>query len=164
MKNIIKKIFGKILDEFEVPGNSGEFVFSLNDSLIKVCNIPDGKSCGVYIFTMGQGDKEVPVYIGCSGLVKEGELQPRKTGVGGMKDRICNGNQISKTKSKKSKRRAPFFKDEMKKKGINQLKVYWFITNNLKCPEYIEYRLILQHISRYHELPEYNNKLVRREP
>lgn len=155
--NIIKKLFGKILDEFKVPGKFGKFVFTINDSLKDVCNIPDGESCGVYIFTMGQGDEEVPVYIGCSGLVKEGKLQPRKKG---MKDRICNGYQISS----KKKRREPFFKDEMKKKSINQLKVYWFITNNLECPEYIEYRLILQHISRYHELPEYNNKLLRIEP
>lgn len=152
--NIIEKLFGGILEEFKVPGKFGEFVFTVNDSLKDVCNIPEGKSCGVYIFTMTQNGKEIPVYIGSStsrntkGKNKEG-----------LRGRICTGYQINKLKIT----REPFFKDEMKKKGINQLKVYWFIFNNLEYPEYIEYRLILKHISHYHELPEYNNELKRKE-
>ena len=164
-RNIIEKLFGGILNEFTIHD---DFTFTIDNlhrvkelnnkrlkkkCLDKECNAPDKDSCGVYIFTMKQDGKEIPIYIGCSGKIQEGKLTPRK---GGMRARICNGKQ-------KKQKRIDFYIDIMNTKGINQLKVYWFETGK-RDPEYIEYRLILQHISRCHELPEYNNKLVRIEP
>lgn len=146
-KNIIDELFSDILNEFK--NSSGNFTFTLNDSLRKICNAPDN-SCGVYIYTMEQEHKEVPIYIGCSGEIINGEPHPR---YGGLKRRIYGKQE--------GIQRDIFYKEVMKKRGIGQLKVYWYDTGN-KDPEFIEYQLILKFILHYHELPAYNKKLEKK--
>jgi len=48
---------------------SDHFFFTINDSLIEVCNAPTNKS-GIYIvYALKDGQIEL-VYIGCSGKIK----------------------------------------------------------------------------------------------
>lgn len=50
----------------------------------------------------------------------------------------------------------------MEKKGVSELKIYWFDTETDDL-EFIEYDLILNYIIREKEFPEFNNKLERKE-
>lgn len=130
---------------------NGCLIFGKNDNLRKICKeIPDGL-CGVYLYTVKENNKQRVIYIGCSGRIENGSLVCRQKG--GLRRRIY-GKQDNMPRDK-------FYKNVMEKKGVSELKIYWFDTET-DDPECIEYDLILKHIIREKELPEFNNKLERK--
>lgn len=90
--------------------------------------------------------------IGCSGKIENGMPVCRQKG--GLRRRIC-GKQGNVS-------RDTFYKKVMEKKGVSEIKIYWFDTET-DDPEFIEYDLILNYIIREKEFPEFNNKLERKE-
>ena len=113
-------IFLEVLNQYKT---SGQFAFKLSDNLKDKCNAPTTQS-GVYlIFKVEQGVEDL-IYIGSSGQVKEGKLKTRKSGLGGMKDRLINGYHPKFGKVK----RKTAFPNQMINENISELKFYWWVT------------------------------------
>lgn len=145
-----------MFDELNKYKQNDHFFFKRTDNLGQVCNAPTDKS-GVYIvYALKNGRIEL-IYIGCSGKVnKDGTIFIRKTGLGGIKDRIVNGHQFGKTP-----RRISWAK-QMAKENIEALDIYWYVTHNDKyidCPRILENQLLKKHLDIYGRLPKWNNEL-----
>lgn len=124
----------------------GGFEFTLGDRLSKVCDAPTDRS-GVYIiFACMESEKQL-IYIGCSGLEKNGVITIRK---GGMKDRLVNGKQFGKP-------RRNAWPEKMADLSIDKLLVYWWDTEN-DYPEIVEYMLLSEFKKEYNRLPLWNNE------
>ena len=97
------------------------------------------------------------VYIGRSGKHEnDGSIFIRKTGLGGIKDRIVNGHQFGKIPRRIS---GP---TKMIQDEIETLDVYWYVTHDLRfsdCPRILENSLIKKHLTTYGRLPKWNNEL-----
>jgi len=79
----------------------------------------------------------------------------RKTGLGGIKDRIVNGHQFGKIPRRNS------WPNKMLKENIEALDVYWYTTHNDKfndCPRILENKLLQKHLDIYGQLPKWNNE------
>jgi len=144
-----------MFDSLEKYEEKNHFFFMPNEVLKKVCNAPTDKS-GVYlIYALKNGHIEL-VYIGCSGkLKKDGQLFIRKSGLGGIKDRIVNGKQFGAP-------RRVSWKSKMVSEGIEALDVYWYVTHdnkNFDCPRVVENQLLMNHREVYNRLPSWNNEL-----
>ncbi|WP_167618038.1 hypothetical protein [Maribellus sediminis] len=144
MKELFKKYAGK-----------GRFDFSPDESLKDKCNAPTDKS-GVYlIYKLADGEEKL-IYIGSSGQKnKDGSLKTRKSGLGGMKDRLVNGYH---PKFGKVKRKIAW-PNNMKKQGISKIVVYWWVTfdnQHSDFPTDMEKKLTNDYFLKFGCLPEWH--------
>ena len=100
--------------------NKGTFIFSQNDVLSTVCNIPINHTCsGIYLFF--DLESEELIYVGISGREGiNGEIIHRKDGLRG---RFLTGKQFGSP-------RRHSLSIKMKVENISALKIDWFITND----------------------------------
>lgn len=145
-----------MFDELTKYKQNDHFFFKSGDSLRQVCNAPTDKS-GIYVVYALKNGKIELIYIGRSGKIgKDGSMFIRKTGLGGIKDRIVNGHQFGKTPRRISWQRQIEFEN------IEALDVYWYVTHNVKfsdCPRILENKLLNIHFQIYGRLPRWNNEL-----
>lgn len=141
------------LTELNKYKKHSRFVFTVHDSLARVCNAPTDKS-GIYIVYEERDNESELIYIGSSGQKnKDGSLKVRKSGLGGMKDRIVNGHQFGKVSRKRS------WVKQMQIEKVNALKVLWWVTydNDAKdFPTDVERKLINKFKEIYNCLPRWN--------
>ena len=107
---------------------NGYLIFRKSDNLRKICKAIPEDLCGVYIYTIKENGKKRIIYIGCSGKIENGMPVCRQKG--GLRRRIC-GKQGNVS-------RDTFYKKAMEKKGVSEIKIYWFDTET-DDPEFIEY-------------------------
>ncbi len=143
-----------MFDELNKYTQNGHFFFKPTDTLNQVCNAPTDK-CGVYvIYALKKGRIEL-VYIGRSGEVKpDGTLFIRKSGMGGIKDRLVNGKQFGEP-------RRNSWKTVMNYEKIEALDIYWYVTHNDKfidSPKIVENILLRKHIDIFSKKPKWNNE------
>lgn len=122
-------MFEKELLKYKITGC---FIFAPNEELRLKCNAPTSTDCGgIYcIYDMTDGKDDL-LYIGSSGQRdKNREFKGRKSGLGGMKDRIVNGYHPKLEHDENSKRikRHKAFPLLMKSEGIKQVRICWYIT------------------------------------
>lgn len=115
---------------------NGYLIFRKSDNLRKICKAIPEDLCGVYIYTIKENGKKRIIYIGCSGKIENGMPVCRQKG--GLRRRIC-GKQGNVS-------RDTFYKKVMEKKGVSEIKIYWFDTET-DDQEFIEYDLILNYIT-----------------
>lgn len=145
-----------MFDELQKYKNKGHFFFQRDEDLKTNCNAPSDKS-GVYIvYALKYGKIEL-IYIGCSGKKdKNGEIFIRKSGLGGIKDRIVNGLHFARLPRKKS------WPIKMLLEDIEALDIYWYVTHNDKfidCPREVEKKLLFGFLNLNGELPRWNKKM-----
>lgn len=145
-----------MFDELNKYEEKDHFFFEPPKNLKEVCNAPTDKS-GVYIVYALKNGKIELVYIGRSGkITSDKSMFIRKTGLGGIKDRIVNGHQFGKIPRRIS------WITQMQKEGIEALDIYWYVTQNntfSDCPRILENQLLQKHIEIYGSLPRWNKKL-----
>ena len=145
-----------MFDELQKYKQTNHFFFQATDKLREICNAPTDKS-GVYLVYALKNGKIELIFIGSSGkLEKDGTIFIRKTGLGGMKDRIVNGHQFGKVP-----RRISWIKQMIEEK-IEALDVYWYVTHDYKFvdnPKEIEFKLLRKYSSIYGRLPKWNKEL-----
>lgn len=104
---------------------NGSFTFKPSEDLKLKCNAPT--DCGgVYlIYKISTTEKEL-IYIGSSGQNRDGEIKVRRSGLGGMKDRLVNGYhpKFGRTSRRKT------FPEEMTKTYIDEIEIHWWATHN----------------------------------
>ncbi len=137
----------EILQKYQ---HCGSFKFRRFDDLKEVCNAPTNKS-GVYLVWTEIGGKRYLLYIGRSGIMKNGVIEHRKAGLGGMKDRLVNGQQFGKMARRRS---WPMI---MEKRGISELEVYWYDTET-DDPDDIEGKLLKEVLDAFGNLPPWNSQ------
>lgn len=137
----------------EKYSENGVFFLNLDDALSKVCNAPRDKS-GIYIVFGYKHLEKNLIYIGRSGkLDKDNKMFIRRTGLGGMKDRIVNGHQFGKVPRRIS------WQNQMKIDDFDKLEIYWFVTHTdlfCDCPREIENKLLNQFFENNKILPIWN--------
>lgn len=141
----------EFLSKYKIHGN---YSFKTYESLEAKCNAPTNMS-GVYLIFKVLNSCASLIYIGSSGQKKDGQLKTRKSGLGGMKDRLVNGYH---PKFGKIKRKVSFPK-QMKIEGIPKLKIYWWVTyfnENKDFPTDIENILKECYKRKFGELPEWH--------
>ncbi|MFH1739389.1 MAG: hypothetical protein ABIH23_10315 [bacterium] len=78
-------------DRLALYEQRGHFTFRATHSLENRCNAPTDRG-GVYLIYNGTDSDDSLLYIGSSGQRgTDGGLKVRRSGLGGMKDRIVNG-------------------------------------------------------------------------
>ena len=131
-----------MFDELNKYEQKDHFFFSPKEDLKSVCNAPTDKS-GVYIIYALKNGKVELIYIGRSGEIKsDGQLSVRKSGLGGLKDRLVNGVQFGEP-------RRDSWKTKMIQEKIEALDVYWYATHNEKytdCPRVLENIMLQKHL------------------
>lgn len=135
--------------------SSGHFFFKPTEKLISVCNAPTDKA-GIYVvYALSQGRKEL-VYVGRSGKKrKDGGIQVRIAGCGGIKDRIVNGKHFNRVARRRS------WPLQMLLERIEMLAVHWYVTyddHHCDCPEDVERLLLEEHKHLYGRLPRWNKR------
>ncbi|WP_185217999.1 hypothetical protein [Sphingobacterium mizutaii] len=145
-----------MFDELKKYKQNDHFFFKFGDSLMQVCNAPTDK-CGIYLVYALKNRKRELIYIGRSGKIgNDGTLFIRRTGLGGIKDRIVNGHQFGKIPRKTS------WPKQMELENLESLDVYWFVTHCdkfLDCPRILENKLLKKYNEVYGCLPKWNNVL-----
>ena len=105
----------------------GDFSFEATESLKEKCNAPTTHG-GVYLIYRDAETDESLLYIGSSGQRgADGGLKVRKSGLGGMKDRIVNGHHPKFGKVPRRKA----FPEQMRREGISELRILWWVTYNV---------------------------------
>lgn len=142
-----------MFDELNKYQQNDHFFYKPQHNLGEVCNAPIDKS-GVYlVYALKNGRIEL-IYIGHSGKIKkDGTMFIRKTGLGGIKDRIVNGHQFAKIPGRLA------WPKQMIKEKIEALDVYWYVTHNEKykdCPGILESNLLQKYVNIYGRLPKWN--------
>ena len=132
----------------------GEFIFGIDQSLRQVCNAPNNKS-GIYLlYDNSIKNNSALIYIGRSGQIdKDGEMFIRKSGLGGMRDRIVNGHQFGKIPRYRS------WPKQMELDKINNIYINWFVTHSneyVDCPRQVEKYLLKQYFNKISNLPRWN--------
>jgi hypothetical protein len=145
-----------MLDELSKYEDNDHFFFEKTDKLASICNAPTDKA-GVYVvYALEKGQINL-IYIGMSGQKNpDGSIKIRKSGYGGIKDRIVNGHQFGKVARKKS------WAKQMEKENIEALDVYWFVTyseTHKDFPHDVERKLLNTHLEFYGELPRWNKEV-----
>lgn len=141
-------MFEKVLEKYT---NNGSFTFIPNEDLERKCNAPTDKN-GVYLIYQVVKGEENLLYIGSSGQFRNGQMSVRKSGLGGMKDRLVNGYHPKFDKV----RRKYAFPNQMRIDEIEQIKIYWWVTwdkNHKDVPTKIEGKLKQLFEDRYHKGP-----------
>ena len=144
-------MFESILNKYKIKGC---FSFKSNELLEGKCNAPTDKS-GVYLIFKVINSTEILIYIGSSGQKKDGKIKTRKSGLGGMKDRLVNGYHPKFGKIK----RQYSFPAQMKKENIPEIKIYWWITyddKNTDFPTEVETILKRKYLLEFGKLPEWH--------
>jgi hypothetical protein len=147
----MKVIFSEELNQFK---NSGQFSFKLFENLQDKCNAPSDQ-CGVYLIFKVELEMEELIYIGSCGQVKDGKLKIRKSGLGGIKDRLVNGYHPKFGKVK----RKTAFPNQMKKENISELKFYWWVTYDSEkneLPTEVETKLRKKYFNVFNRLPDWH--------
>jgi len=132
----------------------GTFTFRPHESLRDKCNAPSNQS-GVYLIYQILNGKEILLYIGSSGRKINGLLVHRKTGLGGMKDRLVNGYHPKFGRIP----RHTSFPEQMKMQNIAELKFYWWVTykdDHVDFPTDVEDMLAGLYFAKYNCLPEWH--------
>lgn len=154
-------IFEKELRKYKIMGY---FIFTHKEEFRLKCNAPTDTNCGgiycIYDITDG---KDKLLYIGVSGQKdNNGELKGRKSGLGGMKDRIVNGDHPKLKYDENGKRikRHKAFPLLMESEGIKQIKVRWYITydgkNYFDFPTEVEKVLIEKYTINHNTKPQWH--------
>lgn len=130
------------------------FCFKPFEDLEYKCNAPTSAG-GVYLIYEVQNKLETLIYIGSSGQRRNGELKVRKSGLGGMKDRLVNGYhpKFGKIRRKKA------FPEQMLKENTSEIKVYWWVTyeiNHKDFPTDIEKNLSKLYLSKFNKMPRWH--------
>lgn len=144
-------MFENILNKYKIKG---KFNFKQFESLEAKCNAPNDKS-GIYLIYKIVDSTETLIYIGSSGQNKNGELKTRKSGLGGMRDRLVNGYhpKFGKVKRKKA------FPNQMKIENITEINIYWWVTfnnENSDFPTDVEDKLMNEYLSEFGKRPEWH--------
>ena len=148
--------FKKLLEKYKC---NGCFTFKPKEDFEEKCNVPTNRA-GIYLIYKIIKNSETLSYIGSSGQKINGKLKVRKSGLGGMKDRLVNGYhpKFGKIKRKKT------FPEQMIKENISQIKIYWWITYdgnaNKDFPTDIENNLSALYKSKFARLPEWHKQLL----
>ena len=137
----------EILQKYQ---HRGSFKFRRSDDLKEVCNAPTNKS-GVYLVWTEISGKRFLLYIGRSGKMKNGVIEHRKTGLGGIKDRLVNGHQFGKIARRRS---WPLVMDKL---CLPELEVNWYDTGT-DDPDDIEGKLLKEVQDTFGNLPPWNSK------
>ncbi len=142
----------EILDKYK---DNGVFSFEPNEDLKEKCKAPTEKA-GIYLIYKIIDGEETLIYIGSSGQKKEGRLKVRKSGLGGMKDRIVNGYHPKFGKVKRRK----IFPGKMREENIPKIKFYWWVTYDFNThndfPTDIEKELTNSYRNEFGCLPEWH--------
>ena len=88
-------------------------------------------------------------------IPKDGKIQTRTAGCGGIKDRIVNGKHFNRVARRISWPR------QMKLEDVEALDIYWYVTYdgvNEDFPEDVERELLQQYINLYGTLPSWNKR------
>lgn len=136
---------------FEVLNNykhNGHFDYSPEDKLTSVCNAPTDKS-GVYLIWATDDGVDKLLYIGRSGEKVGGVIVHRKSGLGGIKDRLVNGHQFGNEPRKR------IWPKIMRELGITKLSISWYDTEE-DDPEEVEKKLLKEVKSTFGVLPPWN--------
>lgn len=136
----------EILQKYQ---HRGSFKFRRFDDLKEVCNAPTNRS-GVYLVWTEIGGKRFLLYIGRSGKMKNGVIEHRKAGLGGLKDRLVNGHQFGKMARRRS---WPIVMDKL---GLSELEVNWYDTG-ADDPDDIEGELLKEVLDTFGNLPTWNS-------
>ena len=130
--------------------NHNHFIFNNEGDLSEVCNAPQDGS-GIYLVYAVSGEDKELLFVGSTGTVhNNGEIKHR---VGGIYDRIVNGQQFGKL----SRRTA--WPIQMKKESIEALEVHWYETFNAKTkhiPTYVEGLILQKFMDENKTLPRWN--------
>jgi len=144
-------MFEKILSKYSLKDT---FKYRQSENLVEKCNAPT-KYSGVYLIF----NQDELIYIGSSGQkMKNGKLKTRKSGLGGMKDRIVNGYhpKFGKVKRKKA------FPENMKIENIEELIFHWYVTfdfiKNQDFPTDVENKLCSIYKNEYNKLPVWHKQ------
>lgn len=115
-------MFNENLEKYKI---NGSFSFKPSEIFSDKCNAPDNKS-GVYLIYKIIDNEEILIYIGASGQrKKDGTLKIR---IGAMKDRLINGYHPNRFGETKRIKRHKAFLQQMLTEGIQEIKVYWWVT------------------------------------
>lgn len=129
------------------------FHFKESNRLRNVCNTPRNKS-GIYFVYELKGSEQELIYIGISGKkLDDGSMFIRAGKLGGMKDRIVNGQQFEKDARKRT------WPKQMRQEGIEMLKIHWYVTHGadyIDCPRSIEKKLLRDYYNKFGRLPRWN--------
>ena len=141
-------------DYLEKYKTRGQFTFKFSEKFEEKCNAPNDNS-GIYLIYNITEPIETLIYIGSSGQKKEGKLKTRKSGLGGMKDRLVNGYhpKFGKVKRKKA------FPEQMKVEKIGELKFYWWVTydkDHADFPTDVETVLRDKYFDQFKRLPDWH--------
>jgi hypothetical protein len=137
-----------MFDELNKYRINDHFFFRATDVLKEVCNAPTNKN-GIYIIYSLKKGRINLIYIGSSGKkLIDGSIKTRKTGLGGLKDRLVNGYQskFGKIPGRKS------WPIQMLIEDIEALDVYWWVTydDDFKdCPQEVENLILNKYLEIY---------------
>lgn len=130
MSFIIRIIIFAFLEQYK---KKGKFILHREEKLDVVCNAP--QNCpGVYIVYAVKGKYKKWVYIGCSGIEKNGKIQVRQDG---LWDRLVNGQQRI---GNKKLRRRKLWPSKIVEQGLDYLLIEWWNAEN-DFPEVVEFVL-----------------------
>lgn len=145
-----------MIDELKKYKWTDHFFFKPTDNLEEVCNAPADKD-GVYVIYALKAGRIELVYIGCSGRArKNGKPFIRKSGVGGLRDRLVNGRQFGGP-------RRNSWKIQMTRENIEALDIYWYVTHRntfVDCPKTLETELLQKHFDIHGRLPRWNREFL----
>ena len=139
---------------------NGQFTFKSSEIFQLKCNAPTDKS-GVYLIYKIINTTEILIYIGSSGQKKDGKLKTRKSGLGGMKDRLVNGYHPNRFGQIERIKRHKAFPLQMQIEKIPELKICWWVTfdkDNSDFPTDVETILREKYRSQFKWLPDWHNQ------
>jgi hypothetical protein len=139
----------KFLEKY--PTN-GHFSFSKDDRLGSVCNASK-TGMGVYLVYAVASKQVTLVYVGSSGQVLQNGLPKHR--VGGLYDRIVNGNQFGSPRKNS-------WKIKIIEEEIDSLEIHWsetFNDQNKDIPSVVEGNILQSHLSMYGHLPRWNKNI-----
>lgn len=130
--------------------NKNHFEFQIEDELADVCNAPQ-EGNGIYLVYEVIGEAKELLFVGSTGTVQNnGEIKAR---VGGIYDRLVNGQQFGKLSRRKA------WPIQMKNENIEKLEIHWMETFNAKTkhiPTYVEALILQKFLDEHAKLPRWN--------
>jgi len=156
-------IIKKDLSNYE---ENGYFSYKPDEDFKVKCNTPiDVNKGGIYcIYRICKYEEEL-LYIGSSGQKnRDKTFKGRKSGLGGMKDRIVNGDHPKFKYNEDGKRikRHKALPLYMKKENIEEIKIYWWITYDgilyFDFPTDIESQIRNKYKKMFDKIPDWHKK------
>ena len=137
----------KELNKYKHQNN---FTYNIESELSEVCNAPQ-EGNGIYLVYDVSDDIKELVFVGSTGTIQNnGEIKLR---VGGIYDRLVNGQQFGKLSRRKA------WPIQMKKENIENLEIHWYETfneNTKDIPTYVEGLILQQFLDKNKVLPRWN--------